>query len=88
MEGQLNGNRYTARDPNAPLVESVKYTVADAGAFVGVKLFSEIWLTGFAGGTLFRQFDVRDDDDNRITETEVDPAPVIRLSLELSPGRS
>ena len=84
---QVNGNRYSITDANQPIADSVKYSVGDAAAFVRVRLHSMIWLSGSGGATLFRKFDVRDSDDNRVAKTDVDPAPVIQIGLELTPPR-
>ena len=87
LAGQFNGNRYMIDDPDQPMAESVEYSVGDAGLFASIKLFSSVWLTGYGGTTVFRKFDVKDDDNNTISDTDVDPAAVIRVGVELSPGR-
>ena len=86
LAGYLEGNRYTVNEDEIPLVESIKYTVAHGGAIAGVRLFSQLWLSGYVGYTFYRQYELLDDDDGQLFDPELENALVGRISLEFRPA--
>lgn len=63
--------------------DHVAYSVGVVGIVAGVRLFSSVWWTAFAGHSVFRRFDQRNADDERIAgglQTMPD-APFLRTAL-------
>ena len=55
-----------ARAEPAQCFDHVAYSVAVAGAVVGVRLFESVWWTASAGHSFFRRFEQLNEDDDRI----------------------
>jgi hypothetical protein len=47
--------------------DHVAYSVVTAGAMVSVRLFGSVWMSAFGGRSLFRRFELMNDDNDRIT---------------------
>lgn len=66
----------TADDPATPhnegaarraqCLDHVAYAVGMAGVTFGVRAFDSVWLTAFAGHSIFRRFEMMNDDDERV----------------------
>ena len=51
----------------AECFDHMAYSVASAGAVVGVRLFSSVWLNAFVGHSFYRRFEQMNEFDERIT---------------------
>ncbi len=71
------------RAPLASCVDHVAYSVIAAGADVRVRLLSSLWLSAFLGHTLYRRYDVQNDDGSSVPGGNVDlpNVPLLRLGL-------
>lgn len=56
---EIWGNAYAVRDARIPPGRrgNVAYSIATAGVTAGVRLFADVWMTWFAGRSIFRRFD-------------------------------
>jgi len=81
----LQGNQYTVSDAATPELDRVKYTLGHGGAVAGLRVFAGFWLSGYAGHTVFRKFELQDDDGMELAKTDVRNAPIVRFSLEFRP---
>jgi hypothetical protein len=63
--------------------DHVEYSLGVVGIVAGVRLFSSVWWTAFAGHTVFRRFDQRNAQDERIPAGlhAMPDAPVVRTAL-------
>ncbi|MEO0592256.1 MAG: DUF6268 family outer membrane beta-barrel protein [Myxococcota bacterium] len=81
--GQVDGNRFSIGE-DLPL-ESVSLSIADVGLIAGVKLVGPVWLTAYSGATLFRRYDILDDDNNDLLNLDQEPGPIFRVGVVLRP---
>jgi len=82
---QLEGNRYIVQSDLVPIARQLVYTQANVSAFVDVLLYDPLWLSLWGGYTLFRNFDLQDNESNSIGDVDIDNAPIVGLSLVLRP---
>ena len=68
--GQPEDDPATAEDETQALpaqcFDHMAYSVGSAGALLGVRLFSSVWLNAFVGHTFYRRFEQMNDSDDRI----------------------
>lgn len=63
--------------------DHIAYSIGVVGVVAGVRLFSSVWWTALAGHSVFRRFDQRNADDERISGGlhAMPNAPFVRTSL-------
>lgn len=82
LGARIQGNRYTVGGEAAQFAESVQYTVADAHAFVGFRLYKGLWLSARGGHTVHRNLELLDSGNNSLGSDDFENAPLVGATLE------
>lgn len=81
---EVAGNAYAVRAPDAaPGIDHVSYSVVTAGAAAGARIAGSLWLTAFAGSSVFRRYELKDAGGDTLDGGSEDlaNAPFVRAGL-------
>lgn len=99
LRGEIVGNEYAIRDPDAvalyscevngvvqwdPCLDHLAYTDGNVGAFVGTRLVGDLWLDLHAGASLYRRFELLNAGDEPVLGGDQTLAPASFAKLRLA----
>jgi hypothetical protein len=84
VRAEITGHTYAFRGASDDPLDHVRYTLGAVGLTAGLRLTSSVWLTAFAGASVYRRGEQLDRDDQQLPGTSHDLPQVSFVRTDLA----